>query len=320
MHDTMHDTAAFEQLTHPHDPDEDHAASPTFHAIETMKLHGVRPERGERDWRCLPEGSAIEHTARTALDALMEAFDGTRLEDDLTELMWGTVNVFHRRLEFTDKLLQTNEDEQKELVRSQDGSEVRSVELERKLTEGEVLLEKRAAFELMRDAAAEHFERQTGTPWVPRSGSRTSQAGLTSAVIDSRNFVSAKRRKETEVHCPDGTRIAFTGGVDFQDHAVIFAALDKAKAKYPDMVLLHGGTPKGAELIAAKWCERNGVAQVVFKPDWKAHNKAAPFRRNDALLKEMPIGLIAFPGSGVNENMVDKAKGLGIAVMRHRAG
>ena len=137
---------------------------------------------------------------------------------------------------------------------------------------------------------------------------------------DSRNFVSAKRRKETEVHCPDGTRIAFTGGVDFQDHTAIFAALDRAKAKYPDMILLHGGTPKGAELIAAKWCERNGVAQVVFMPDWNKHQKAAPFRRNDALLKEMPIGLIAFPGSGVNENLVDKAKGLGIAVMRHRAG
>ena len=301
-------------------PDEHHATSPTHHAIEAMRLHGVRPERGERDWRDLPDGERIEHTARTSLDALLEAFDGTRLEDDLQEMMWGVVNIFHRRLEFTDKLLQTNEDEQRLLVRDQDGSEIRSVELERKLIEGEILLEKRAAFELMRDAAAEHFDSQTGTPWVPRSGSRTSHAGLTSAVIDSRNFQSAKRRKESEVHCPDGTRIAFTGGADFQDHKAVFAALDKAKAKYPDMVLLHGGTPKGAELIAAKWCQQNGVAQVVFKPDWTKHAKAAPFRRNDALLKEMPIGLIAFPGSGVNENMVDKAKGLGIRVMRHIVG
>ena len=145
-------------------PDEHPAASPTHHAIEAMRLHGVRPERGERDWRDLPEGEAIEHAARAMQDTLLEAFDGTRLEDDLQEMMWGVVNVFHRRLEFIDKRLQTNEDEQRQLVRDQNGSEIRSVELERKLIEGEVLLEKRAAFELMRDAAAEHFDSQTGSP------------------------------------------------------------------------------------------------------------------------------------------------------------
>ena len=319
MNTLMQDLAAFEQLTHSHDPHEHHEASSTHYAIEAMRLHGVRPERGERDWRDLPEGEAIEHTARTMQDTLLEAFDGTRLEDDLQEMMWGMVNVFHRRLEFIDKLLQTNEDEQRQLVRDQDGSEIRSVELERKLTEGEVLLEKRAAFELLRDASAAHFDTQTGSPWMPRSGSRTSHAGLTSAVIDSRNFQSAKRRNEIEVHCPEGTRIGFTGGKDFNDHNAVIAALDKAKAKYPDMVLLHGGTPKGAEMIAAKWCEANKVAQVVFKPDWTKHAKAAPFRRNDVLLKEMPIGVIAFPGSGVNENLADKAKKLGITVMEHKA-
>jgi hypothetical protein len=37
--------------------------------------------------------------------------------------------------------------------------------------------------------------------------------------------------------------------------------------KYPDMVLLHGGTPKGDEMIAARWADTRGVTQVVFKPD-----------------------------------------------------
>ncbi|EFL89433.1 DUF2493 domain-containing protein [Ahrensia sp. R2A130] len=229
------------------------------------------------------------------------------------------VNVFHRRLEFIDKCPQTNEDEQRQMVSDQDGSEIRSVELEGKLIEGELLLEKRAAFELLRDAAANHFSTQTGSTWLPRSGSRTSHAALTSAVIDSRNYQSAKRSKKNEIHCPDGTRIGFTGGRDFNDHNAVIAALDKTKAKYPDMILLHGGTKEGAEMIAAKWCECNKIAQVIFSPEWTEHAKAAPFRRNDALLKEMPIGLIAFSGSGVNENIVDKAKGLGITVMRHRA-
>ena len=62
------------------------------------------------------------------------------------------------------------------------------------------------------------------------------------------------------------------------------------------MVLLHGGGPRGAELIAAKWADNRDVPQVVFKPDWARHQKAAPFKRNDAMLEAMLIGVIAFQG------------------------
>jgi hypothetical protein len=44
------------------------------------------------------------------------------------------------------------------------------------------------------------------------------------------------------------------------------------------MVLLHGGSPKGAELIAAKWAAQRNVPQIAFKPDWTKHRKAAPSR------------------------------------------
>ena len=33
------------------------------------------------------------------------------------------------------------------------------------------------------------------------------------------------------------------------------------------MVLLHGGSPNGAELIAAKWASNRKVPQIAFKPD-----------------------------------------------------
>ena len=33
------------------------------------------------------------------------------------------------------------------------------------------------------------------------------------------------------------------------------------------MVLVHGGGP-GVEKIAASWADRNGVNQIVCKPDW----------------------------------------------------
>ena len=42
---------------------------------------------------------------------------------------------------------------------------------------------------------------------------------------------------------------------------------------------------------------------------------AAPFRRNDVLLNFLPKGLVAFPGSGITNNMVDKARKIGIPVL-----
>jgi hypothetical protein len=178
------------------------------------------------------------------------------------------------------------------------------------------LIERRNAIELFRDTAADLYARETGSHWRPRSGSLVSHATLTAAMIDSRDFIAAKRRTQLEPLMPAGAKIAFTGGLDCSDHAAIWAALDRAHAKHADMVLLHGGAPRGAEAIAAAWARPRGIAQIVFKPEWTRHAKAAPFKRNDALLAALPIGVIAFPGSGISANLADKAKKLGIPVWR----
>jgi hypothetical protein len=82
------------------------------------------------------------------------------------------------------------------------------------------------------------------------------------------------------------------------------------------MVLQYGGSPKGAELIAAKWADSRKVPQIAYRPDWTKHAKAAPFRRNDAILETLPIGVMLFPGTGIQENLADKAKKLGIPVWK----
>ena len=99
------------------------------------------------------------------------------------------------------------------------------------------------------------------------------------------------------------------------DAGAVIRRLEKLKAKYDDVILVHGGGP-GVEKIAARWAEQNGVHQIVCKPDWTAHGRAAPFRRNDELLNLLPKGVIAFPGSGITDNLVDKARQLGIPVQR----
>jgi hypothetical protein len=105
------------------------------------------------------------------LDALIASLSDTRLEPDLEDLLWSTVNLFHRANERVERELDDNEQAQKHSQRDQDGSEIRSVELERLTAEGMSLIERRNSMEYFRDQAAEHFARHIGSHWHPRSGS-----------------------------------------------------------------------------------------------------------------------------------------------------
>jgi hypothetical protein len=293
-----------------------HASSPTDSVIYEMQIYGHRPFADEPDPRPLPEELVVQAALTAIFGALFEMLGDTRLEPDLEDLLWSSVNLFHRAGERIQRELLRNEDAQRSGQQEQDGSEVKSVELERHIAEGITLLERRNAFEFMRDYAADLFEAQTGSAWRPRTGSKVSHANLTAAMIDSRDFLSARRHAETQVLIPAGTKIAFSGGMDYNDHQAIWDALDRARTKFPNMVLLHGGSPKGAERIAACWAEARKVTQISFKPNWTKHAKAAPFRRNDDMLSVMPAGVMVFPGSGITGNIADKARKLGIPVWR----
>jgi hypothetical protein len=293
-----------------------HASSPTGHVLTELQLYGHRPFQDEPDPRPLPDAQTIAVSAADIFDALVVALGDTRLEPDLEELLWSTVNIFHRAVSRIERELDDNEQAQKRGQREQDGSEVRSVELERRTAEGMTLIERRNCMEFFRDQAAEHFDRHTGSAWRPRSGSMVNHRALTSAMIDSRDFLAAKRRTESEVLLPAGSKVAFTGGLNFNDHQLIWDRLDKVHAKHPDMVLLHGGSPKGAERIAARWADHRKVPQIAFKPDWTKHAKAAPFKRNDQMLDVLPVGVMVFPGTGIQDNLADKARKMGIPVWR----
>jgi YspA, cpYpsA-related SLOG family len=294
-----------------------HASSSTDHVLTELQLYGYRPFQDDPDPRPLPEANAIGAAVADIFDALVTTLPETRLEPDLESLLWSTVNLFHRAADRVQRDLDDNEDAQKRSQKEQDSSEIRSVELERLVAEGITLIERRNSMELFRDLAADQFERHTGSAWRPRSGSMVNHRTLTAAMIDSCDFLAAKRRAETEVLLPAGAKIAFTGGLEFNGHAAIWDTLDKVRTKHPDMVLLHGGSPKGAERIAACWADNRRVTQVVFKPDWNRHARAAPFKRNDRILDVLPIGVIVFPGSGVSANLADKAKKLGIPVWKY---
>lgn len=293
-----------------------HASSQTDYVLNELQLHGYRPFEDEPDQRLLPDGNQVAGAVADIFDALIATLEDTRLEPDLDELLWATVNMFHRATERIARDLDDNEVAQKRSQREQDGSEVKSVELERLIAEGKTFIERQNAFELMRDQAAEHYERQLKTPWIPRSGSKVSHRNLTAAMIDSRDFLMARRGAEQEALLPPGPKIVVTGGLDFNDHQLIWAKLDQVREKHSDMVLVHGKSPKGAERIASLWATNRGVPQIGFGPDWAKHGRSAPFKRNDQMLEIVPKGVLHFPGTGINDNLADKAKKLGIPVWK----
>ena len=301
--------------------DEAQNASQTAVACEQAQLFGATPGPDEPDNRDLWDEDDAMQAVEDAFNALADtvAPDGTQLADERESMLWGFVNLFHAQVTRLDRGVDALKPKLRELERAQDGTEINAHELERTVDRARALGDRRDAFEMMRDHAATAYTSVTGSTWRPRRGSHVSQtAKLVSAAVDARDFLRAREHRANEAHLPDGTLVAVTGGKEATNVDAIHATLDRVKARYADMVLVHGGGP-GAEQIAARWAEANAVHQVVCKPDWDAHGRAAPFRRNDQLLKLLPKGLVAFPGGGITGNLVDKAKQLGIPVHRVNA-
>lgn len=228
-----------------------HECSPTEHALNELELHGYRHDGNGPDSRLVPEDNVIAGAVSDIFDALIATMADTALDGELDDLLWSTVNMFHRATDRLERKLDDNEQAQKRGQREQDGSEIKAVELERLIETGQGLIERRDSLEIFRESAAEHYLRATGSPWSPRNGSQVNHRALTSAMIDSRDFIAERKRANREVLLPAGPKVAVSGGADYNDHKLIWDKLDQVHAKHPDMVLMHGKSPKGAEKIAA---------------------------------------------------------------------
>ena len=186
-------------MTTTHDLEPTHRNSATARVIEHLELYGYQPSGSEPDPRPLPEPDLLAGAISDLFDILGGAFRDTSLEPELDEMFWHLTDLFHKKAARVQRQLEDNEDRQKKGQDEQDGSEVRSVELERLIAGGQALIERREAFEHIRDLAAERYEAETGSAWRPRAGSLVNHRHLTAAMIDSRDFLAARRKADTEV-------------------------------------------------------------------------------------------------------------------------
>src|SRR6478672_12835810 len=104
-----------------------HTSSATDLVLNELQLFGYRPFDDQPDPRPLPEGKTIAGAVADIFDALVATLSDTRLEPDLEDLLWSTVNLFHRAADRVERELDGNEQAQRRSQKEQDGSEVRSV-------------------------------------------------------------------------------------------------------------------------------------------------------------------------------------------------
>jgi hypothetical protein len=273
-----------------------------------------------------PEPEAVTQTLGAIWSDLFALFPETALEDDAEELAWGLVNLFHRAAAKRSAQIDRATDEIRCLLASADGSEVHTSELETQIDKARSAEVAMLALEDFREVAAALYMTETGSSWRPAGGSRLNHSrGLTSAVVDGRDFLRARSEARRNAAMPQGTPVVFAGGrlsFPVAGDAKSFAAnvwdtLDKVRERVADMVLVHGGDCKGADRLAASWAERRKVPQVAFGLDSRLGARAG-FRRNEQMLSLQPRYLVAFAGNGVLERLVIQAKERSVHVVDRR--
>jgi hypothetical protein len=293
-------------------------------ALSALELGHLEPRVEDLSGMAPPSSEALEQTTTAIWSDLFATLQNTSLERDIEEVGWGLVNLFHRAAAKKHATIDRLTDEIRQLIAEQDGSEINTTNLEEKIDLAKKIEEAASCYEVMRDTAAAHYIRETGRSWVPSTGNRIS-LGVTSAIIDGRAFLRARRERIRDANTAEGTPVVFTGGrlsfstdedmKRFSDN--LLRTLNAVRERVGDMYLVHGGDMKGLDRVVASWAEQHNIQQVRFGLDRKLGDRAG-FRRNEQMLSLKPRYVVAFPGNGVTERLVIEAKKAGIRVVDRR--
>lgn len=114
-------------------------------------------------------------------------------------------------------------------------------------------------------------------------------------------------------------RILVCGGRDYDDYERVKGVLDKLLdwcGGHSGLTIIQGEAP-GADTLARRWAEDNGVETIGFRADWQRYGKRAGFIRNTQMLNEgRPDLVIAFPGGSGTEMMTNLSIKAGIQTLR----
>jgi hypothetical protein len=110
-------------------------------------------------------------------------------------------------------------------------------------------------------------------------------------------------------------KVLVCGGRDFNDALTLGSWLGGIHKKQGIDLLIEGGA-RGADYMARKFAEWQGIPVKTFTADWERHGKAAGPIRNKQMLDEgKPDLVVAFEGGRGTANMVQQARAAGVKVL-----
>lgn len=93
----------------------------------------------------------------------------------------------------------------------------------------------------------------------------------------------------------------------WEDHRLLYSALDNIRARIPTMVLATTAQDKGCDAIAAAWAARNGCKIITFTLNRKLGNRAG-FARNEQLIGLRPVEAVVCEGSGLQSHLAREVR------------
>lgn len=112
-------------------------------------------------------------------------------------------------------------------------------------------------------------------------------------------------------------KVIVCGGRNFSDRDFLFATLDKIDSELPrpGITCIISGCAQGADTFALEWSRKWDLVCGFFPADWRRHGRAAGPIRNQEMLDAGPDLVIAFPGGRGTDDMVRRAKAVGVRVI-----
>lgn len=111
-------------------------------------------------------------------------------------------------------------------------------------------------------------------------------------------------------------KILVCGGRDYSGYEEVANVLDGYD--FPGMkglAIIHGGA-RGADSLAGRYAQENGICEIVVKANWDQYGKGAGTVRNQWMLDYCnPDLVIALPGGAGTADMVRRARKAGVEVV-----
>lgn len=102
-------------------------------------------------------------------------------------------------------------------------------------------------------------------------------------------------------------KLLVCGGRDFINWGLLKNTLNRVHAKRPITLLIHGAA-RGADALAGRWADENGIECTPYPADWERYrNRAGPIRNAQMLRETQPELVIAFPGGSGTQDMITRA-------------